>query len=98
MARVRELEGGIFQLSLECDPRIDPEIRSGDPERTYDTYSKQYEAIDGLPFPWQAGIERMINGFLERFNPQGIKNREASVSLDPSFVQRAAERLKLGKK
>jgi hypothetical protein len=40
----------------------------------------------------------MITGFHERFNPQGIKYRDASGSLDPSFVQKAAERLKLGKK
>jgi hypothetical protein len=67
-------------------------------ERTYDTYAKQYEAIDGLPFPWQTGIESMITGFHERFNPQGIKSRDASTALDPSFVQIVAERLKLGKK
>jgi len=67
-------------------------------ERTYDTYAKQYEAIDGLPFPRQAGIESMFIGFQERFIPQGIKNRDASAALDPSFVQIAAERLKVGKK
>ena len=39
----------------------------------------------------------MITGFHERFNPQGIKNRNAASSLDASFVQRAAERLKLAK-
>jgi len=48
--------------------------------------------------PWQAGIESMITGFHERFNPQGIKNRDASAALDAGFVQKAAERLKLGKK
>ena len=67
-------------------------------ERTYDSYSKQYDAINGLPFPWQAGIEGMITGFHERFNPQGIKNRDAKPFLDSSFVQKAAERLKLDKK
>ena len=67
-------------------------------ERTYDSYLKQYDAINGLPFPWQAGIEGMITGFHERFNPQGIKNRDARPYLDPSFVQKAAERLKLDKK
>jgi ABC-type nitrate/sulfonate/bicarbonate transport system substrate-binding protein len=67
-------------------------------ERTYDSYSKQYEAIGGLPFPWQAGIEGMITGFHERFNPQGIKNHDARPYLDSSFVQKAAERLKLDKK
>jgi len=67
-------------------------------ERTYDSYLKQYNAINGLPFPWQAGIEGMITGFHERFNPQGIKNRDAKPYLDASFVQKAAERLKLDKK
>jgi ABC-type nitrate/sulfonate/bicarbonate transport system substrate-binding protein len=67
-------------------------------ERTYDSYLKQYDAINGLPFPWQAGIEGMISGFHERFNPQGIKNRDARPYLDPSFVQKAAERLRLDKK
>jgi ABC-type nitrate/sulfonate/bicarbonate transport system substrate-binding protein len=67
-------------------------------ERTYDAYFRQYDAIGGLPFPWQAGIEGMITGFHERFNPQGIKNRDAKPYLDSSFVQRAAERLKLDKK
>jgi len=65
-------------------------------ERTYDTYTKQYDAIGGYPLPWQAGIESMITGFHERFNPQGIKNRNAASQLDASFVQKAAERLKLG--
>ena len=67
-------------------------------ERTYDSYLKQYDAINGLRFPWQAGIEGMITGFHERFNPQGIKNRDARPYLDPSFVQKAADRLKLDKK
>lgn len=67
-------------------------------ERTYDSYMKQYDAIGGVPVPWQAGIESMITGFHERFNPQGIKNRDAKPFLDPSFVQKAVERLKLGKK
>ncbi len=66
-------------------------------ERIYNTYFKQYEAIDGLPLPWQAGIESMLTGFHERFNPQGIKNRDASAALDASFVQKTAERLKLKK-
>jgi ABC-type nitrate/sulfonate/bicarbonate transport system substrate-binding protein len=67
-------------------------------ERTYDSYAKQYDAIGGLPFPWQSGIERMITGFHERFNPQGIRNHDAKPYVDPSFVQKAAERLKLDKK
>ncbi|MGZ8424130.1 MAG: ABC transporter substrate-binding protein [Candidatus Binatia bacterium] len=83
-----------FKAIVELTRQKDPVIL----ERTYDTYYKQYEAIDGLPLPWQAGIESMITGFHERFNPQGIKNRDASGSLDASFVQKAAERLKLGKK
>jgi hypothetical protein len=58
---------------------------------------KQYDAIGGLPIPWEAGIESMITGFHERFNPQGIRNRDAKGSIDASFVQRAAERLKLQK-
>jgi hypothetical protein len=33
-----------------------------------------------------------------RFNPQGIRNRDAKLYLDPSFVQKAAERLKLDTK
>ena len=67
-------------------------------ERTYESYLKQYDAIGGLPFPWQSGIEGMITGFHERFNPQGIKNRDARPYLDASFVQKAAERLKLDRK
>jgi ABC-type nitrate/sulfonate/bicarbonate transport system substrate-binding protein len=67
-------------------------------ERTYDSYANQYDAIGGLPFPWQSGIERMITGFHERFNPQGIRNHDAKPYVDPSFVQKAAERLKLDKK
>lgn len=64
-------------------------------ERTYEEYSRQYDAIGGVPMPWQSGIESMITGFHERFNPQGVKNRDAKPFLDPSFVQRAVERLKL---
>jgi hypothetical protein len=40
----------------------------------------------------------MITGFHERFNPQGIKNREAKAFVDPSFVQKATERLNLSGK
>ena len=40
------------------------------------------------PFPWQAGIEGMITGLHERVNPQGSENRDASASLDGSFVQK----------
>jgi hypothetical protein len=67
-------------------------------ERTYDSYAKQYEAINGVPTPWEAGFESMITGFHERFNPQAIKNRDAKPYLDPSFVQKAVERFGLRKK
>ena len=91
----------IFRTSRETGYRaITESTRQKDPvilERTYDSYLKQYDAIGGLPFPWQSGIEGMITGFHERFNPQGIKNRDARPYLDPSFVQKAAERLKLDK-
>jgi ABC-type nitrate/sulfonate/bicarbonate transport system substrate-binding protein len=80
----------IFELTRQKDPAL--------LERTYDSYMKQYDAIGGVPLPWEAGIESMISGFHERFNPQGIKNHDAKPFLDPSFVQKAVERLKLGKK
>jgi hypothetical protein len=83
-----------YKAIVEATRQKDPVIL----ERTYDSYLKQYDAIGGLPFPWQSGIEGMITGFHERFNPQGIKNRDAKPYLDSSFVQRAAERLKLEKK
>ena len=79
----------IFELTRQNDPVL--------LERTYDSYIRQYDALGGVPFPWEAGIESMITGFHERFNPQGIKNRNAKPFIDPSFVQRAAERLKLVK-
>jgi ABC-type nitrate/sulfonate/bicarbonate transport system substrate-binding protein len=80
----------IFELTRQKDPAL--------LERTYDSYAKQYDAIGGIPVPWEAGIESMITGFHERFNPQGIKNHDPKPFLDPSFVQKAVERLKLGKK
>ena len=80
----------IFELTRQKDPAL--------LDRTYDSYMKQYDAIGGVPLPWEAGIESMITGFHERFNPQGIKNHDAKPFVDPSFVQRAVERLKLGKK
>jgi NitT/TauT family transport system substrate-binding protein len=79
----------IFELTRQKDPVL--------LERTYDSYMRQYEAIGGVPLPWEAGIESMITGFHERFNPQGIRNRDAKGFVDPSFVQGAAERLKLGR-
>jgi hypothetical protein len=45
---------------------------------------------ENSPLPWQAGIEGMITGLHERVNLPGIKNRDASASLDGSFVQKAA--------
>jgi hypothetical protein len=80
----------MFELTRQKDPVL--------LERTYDSYSKQYNATGGVPLPWEAGIESMITGFHERFNPQGIKNRDAKPFLDASFVQKAAERLKLSGK
>jgi ABC-type nitrate/sulfonate/bicarbonate transport system substrate-binding protein len=80
----------IFELTRQKDPVL--------LERTYESYSKQYAATGGLPVPWESGIESMIAGFHERFNPQGIKNRDARPFLDPSFVQKAGERLKLSGK
>lgn len=80
----------IIELTRQKDPAL--------LERTYDSYSKQYDAIGGVPIPWESGIESMITGFHERFNPQGIKNHDAKPFLDPSFVQKAVERLKLSKK
>ena len=82
-----------YRAIVELTRQKDPVLL----ERTYDSYAKQYDAIGGVPIPWEAGIESMITGFHERFNPQGIKNRDAKPFLDPSFVEKAAERLKLGK-
>lgn len=92
----------IFRTNKQAAFRAIGELtRQKDPillERTYDSYAKQYGAIGGVPTPWEAGFESTITGFHERFNPQGIKNRDAKPYLDPSFVQKAVERLKLGKK
>jgi hypothetical protein len=65
-------------------------------ECTYDRCSKQYEAIDGLPLPWQSGTESMLTGFHERFNPHGIRNA-APRSLSMPLRAETAERLKLKK-
>ena len=83
-----------FKAITELTRQKDPVLL----ERTYESYAKQYDAIDGIPMPWEAGIESMITGFHERFNPQGIKNHDAKPFLDSSFVQKAVERLKLGQK
>lgn len=92
----------VFRSNKQAAYRAITELtRQKDPtllERTYDSYAKQYDAIGGIPTPWEAGFDSMITGFHERFNPQGIKNRDAKAFLDPSFVQKAVERLKLGKK
>ena len=92
----------IFRTNKQAAFKAITELtRQNDPvllERTYDSYAKQYDAFGGIPVPWQAGFESMIIGFHERFNPQGIKNRDAKAFLDPSFVQKAAERLKLSGK
>jgi ABC-type nitrate/sulfonate/bicarbonate transport system substrate-binding protein len=83
-----------FNAIIELTHQKDPVLL----ERTYDSFAKQYDAIGGIPLPWQSGFESMIIGFHERFNPQGVKNRDAKPFLDPSFVQKAAERLKLSGK
>ena len=48
-----------FKAIVELTRQKDPVIL----ERTYDTYSKRHEAVDGQPLPCQAGIETMITGF-----------------------------------
>jgi ABC-type nitrate/sulfonate/bicarbonate transport system substrate-binding protein len=80
----------IVQITRQDDPIL--------LEKTYKANLQQYDAIQGLPFPWQEGIESMINGFHGRFSPTVVKNRDARPYLDPSFVQRAVERLGLAKK
>ena len=80
----------IIQLTRQRDPAL--------LERTYDSYLKEYDAIDGLPYPWEAGIEQMITGFHRRFNPQIVKNTDVKPYLDSTFVRTAAERLGLSKK
>jgi ABC-type nitrate/sulfonate/bicarbonate transport system substrate-binding protein len=67
-------------------------------EKIYKGNLAQYDAIQGQPYPWQEGIESMINGYHARFTPAVVKNRDARPFLDPSFVQRAVERLGIGKK
>ena len=80
----------IVQITRQKDPIV--------LDKTYRANLQQYEAIQGLPFPWQEGIESMINGFHARFTPALVKNRDARPYLDPSFVQRAVDRLGLVKK
>ena len=59
----------IVQITRQDDPMV--------LEKTYRANLQQYDAIQGLPFPWQDGIESMINGFHARFTPALIKNRDA---------------------
>jgi len=80
----------IVQITRQNDPTV--------LEKTYRANLQQYDAIGGLPFPWQDGIESMINGFHARFTPALVKNRDARPYLDPTFVQRAVDRLGLAKK
>ena len=80
----------IIQITRQNDPVL--------LEKTYKANLQQYDAIQGLPFPWQEGIESMINGFHTCFSPTVVKNRDARAYLDPSFVQRAVDRLGLIKK
>ena len=80
----------IIQITRQNDPVL--------LEKTYKANLQQYDAIQGLPFPWQEGIESMINGFHARFSPALVKNRDARPYLDPSFVQQAVDRLGLTKK
>jgi ABC-type nitrate/sulfonate/bicarbonate transport system substrate-binding protein len=79
----------IIQLTRQRDPAL--------LERTYESYRKQYDSIGGLPYPWEDGMEKMISGFHQRFNPQIVKNTDAKPFIDESFVKRAAERLGLKK-
>ena len=92
----------LYRINKEVGYRSIVQItRQNDPmvlEKTYRANLQQYDAIQGLPFPWQDGIESMINGFHARFTPALIKNHDARPYLDPSFVQRAVERLGLAKK
>ena len=92
----------LYRKSKEAGYRSIVQItRQNDPvllEKTYRANLQQYDAIQGLPFPWQEGIESMINGFHARFTPALVKNRDARPYLDLTFVQQAVERLGLAKK
>ena len=92
----------IFRSNKEADYKAIIHLtRQKDPlllEKIYKANLAQYDAIQGLPYPWQEGIESMINGYHARFTPAVVKNRDARPFLDPSFVQRAVERLELTKK
>lgn len=92
----------VYRTNREAAYRAIVKItRQNDPyllEKTHKNNLAQYNAIQGLPFPWQEGIESMINGFHARFTPAIVKNRDARPYLDPTFVQRAVDRLGVGKK
>ena len=53
------------------------------PSAGRNTYGIPGESITGFYI-----FDSMITGFHERFNPQGVKNRDAKPFLDPSFVQK----------
>ncbi len=80
----------IVHLTRQKDPML--------LEKIYRANLAQYDAIQGLPYPWQEGIESMITGYHARFTPAVVKNRDARPFLDPSFVQRAVDRLGLSRK
>src|SRR5687767_15978573 len=86
----------IFRTNKQSGYRALTELtRQKDPlllERTYDEYSRHYDAIGDVPIPWQAGIESMMTSFHERFNPQRMKNRNAKPLLDLSVVLIPVER------
>lgn len=92
----------VYRTNREAAYRAIVKItRQNDPyllDKTHKNNLAQYDAIQGMPFPWQEGIESMINGFHARFTPTIVKNRDARPYLDPSFVQRAVDKLAIGKK
>jgi len=92
----------LYRTSKEAGYRAIIQItRQNDPtllDKTYKANLVQYDAIQGMPLPWQEGIESMINGFHARFSPSVIKNRDARPYLDPSFAQKAIDRLGIAKK
>jgi hypothetical protein len=54
----RTNKSSAYRAIMELTRQRDPVLL----EWTYDDYAKQYEAINGVPRPWQAGIESMIAG------------------------------------
>ncbi|HLC25877.1 MAG TPA: ABC transporter substrate-binding protein [bacterium] len=57
--------------------------------RTYQDYRKQYQAIEGKPFPFVEGLNAMISGFHMRFTPQLVKVKDSAPFTDRSFVDYA---------